>query len=143
VEPLRVNARLTIPPDELRVAFSRSGGPGGQNVNKVETRVELRFSVRDSAVLGEARRERLLERLASRLTKEGEIVLHASTSRHRARNLEDARERLATLLAEALRQERPRKATKPTRGSQERRLKEKKQRSETKRRRQRGRGFDD
>lgn len=137
VDPLRINARLTLPPKELRVSFSRSGGPGGQNVNKVETRVELRFSVRDSEVLGETRRARLLERLRSRLTASGELVLHASRSRHRARNLEDARERLAELLRQGLQVEKARRATKPTRGSQERRLQAKKRRSETKKQRRR------
>lgn len=135
MEPLRINARLTLPPKELQVAFSRSGGPGGQNVNKVETRVELRFSVRDSEVLGEVRRGRLMEKLKSRLTSSGELVLHASKSRHRARNVEDVRERLAELLRQGLHVDRARRATKPTRGSKERRLKQKKQRSDTKKQR--------
>ena len=138
-EPLRVNARLTIPAGELQITAARSGGPGGQNVNKVASKVVLRFSVRASRVLGEARRTLLLQRLSHRLTKEGELVLHASRHRERARNEEDARERLATLLAESLQSPKKRRATRPTRGSRERRLRAKKHRSE--RKRERGRRF--
>lgn len=133
--PLRVNARLTLPSSELRVAYSRSGGPGGQNVNKVETRVSLRFSIRDSQALGERRRATLEARLASRLTAEGELIVHASSHRERSRNEVDARERLASILREALQTEKPRRATKPTRGSVRRRLKDKRQRSEVKKNR--------
>lgn len=132
MEPLRVNRRLELPGKELDLSFSRSGGPGGQNVNKVETRVELRFSVRDSRVLGEVRRGRLLGRLGPRLTREGVLVVRSSRTRERARNLADARERLARILREALAIQRPRKATRPTRASRERRLADKRHRSRLK-----------
>ena len=128
-----MNARLVLPADELRVSFAHAGGPGGQNVNKVATKVVLRFSVQDSSALGETRRARLLERLGSRLTKEGELVIHASSYRERARNIEDARDRLAATLRDALTVPKHRVATKPTRASKRRRLNEKRQRSETKR----------
>jgi len=128
-----VNGRLVLPPEELSVSFARSGGPGGQNVNKVETKVVLRFSVIGSATLGEARRSRLLERLASRLTGSGELIVQASRYRERARNLEDARERLASVLREALQVEPPRRATRPTAGSKRRRLEEKRRRGDLKR----------
>lgn len=138
-EPLVVREDLVLPADELRVSFSRSGGPGGQNVNKVETRVVLRFDVRGSRTLGEGQRRRIEEKLASRLTGEGELIVAADTHRERARNLAEARERLAALLRGALHRDPPRKSTRPTRGSVRRRLQEKKRRGDVKRDRRRPR----
>lgn len=132
MEALRVTSRLTLPAEELRVSFARSGGPGGQNVNKVASKVVLRFSIRDSAALSEGQRRRLLERLESRLRGEGELVIHASNHREQARNLEEARERLAKLLQDGLTEVKPRKKTRPTRASKRRRLDAKKQRGQLK-----------
>lgn len=115
------------------MTFARSGGPGGQNVNKVASKAVLRFNVRTSTALSDAQRHLLLQRLASRLTGEGELVLHASRFREQARNVEDARERLVQILREALAAQRPRKQTRPTRGSQRRRLEGKRQRGQLKR----------
>lgn len=132
-EGLRVNSRLILPPGELHVTFARSGGPGGQNVNKVATKAVLVFSVEGSEVLGERRKAILRGRLASRLTRAGEIVIHASRHRERIRNEEDARDRLAALLRSALEPRPRRKATKPTRSSKRRRLEEKRRRGTVKR----------
>ena len=132
MEGLRVTSRLTIPPDELEITFARSGGPGGQNVNKVASKAVLRFSVRESRVLSEGQRHLLLQRLGGRLVRDGELLVHASSHREQARNIEDARERLAALLRDALATQKKRKPTKPTKGSQRRRLDAKRQRSQVK-----------
>ena len=133
MEPLRINSRLILPPGELHASFSRSGGPGGQNVNKVATRVQLRFSVLESPSLGERRRALLMRQLKSRLTKGGEVIVHASSHRERGRNLEEARQRLAALLCSGLQMPRKRKPTKPTRASKRRRLDAKRKRGDLKR----------
>jgi len=130
---LRVNARLTIPDDEISVSFARSGGPGGQNVNKVETKVSLSFSVAGSRALGERRRALLLKRLASRLTKDGRLLVSSSVHRRRGRNEQDARERLASVLRAALQVPKARKPTRPTRSSTAKRLEQKKRRGDVKR----------
>jgi len=139
---LRVNRSVVLPEDELRTEAARSGGPGGQNVNKSATKVVLRFRPGASRALNEAQRRRVAELLAHRLTREGEIVLHASRHRMRSRNLEDARQRLAELLAEALRPRPVRKTTRPTLASRRRRLDAKRRRGSVKRERTSAEGPD-
>jgi ribosome-associated protein len=131
-EDLRVG-RLCIPAGELEVDAVRSGGPGGQNVNKVASQIQLRFSVRTSRSLSDAERALLERRLAHRLTKAGELLVRSSRYRERSRNLADARARLADLLGAALAPRRVRRPTKPTRGAKESRLRAKRRRAEHKR----------
>ncbi len=132
-DDLQVRRDLVIPGDELQMSTSRSGGPGGQSVNKTSSRVTLRWSVAHSRVLGDARRRRLLERLASRLTSDGELVLHVESERSQLENRRIARERLVEVVNAALHVPKARRATKPTKGSQRRRVKTKRQRGDTKR----------
>lgn len=130
---LRVDSALTIPESELSWRFSRSSGPGGQGVNTADSRAELVWDVAGSAVLSQLQRERLLERLGSRLV-DGVLTIAASEHRAQLRNRDAARERLVALVAEALRPPSPkRRATKPSRGSKERRLDAKKRRTDVKR----------
>ena len=140
---LYVRPGLVIPAGELHETASRSGGPGGQNVNKVNTRVTLRWSVAGSEVLDEPLRRRLLERLGPRVTRAGNVVVHASRHRSRARNRALARERLAELLSEALHTRRSRIATRAGRATRERAKVSKQRRSQLKRSRRRVRPADD
>jgi ribosome-associated protein len=122
---LEVNNRIAIPLKELNFTFSRSSGPGGQNVNKVNTKVTLHWPVRQSPSLPDDVRVRFLEKFANRVTGEGEVVVVSQRYRDQGRNVADCMEKLATMVREASIVPRKRKKTKPTRGSKERRLKEK------------------
>jgi len=129
---LAVTPWLSIPDDEIEERFARASGPGGQNVNKVETAVQLRFDLRGSRMLtGEVKAR--LERLAGRrLTRDGVLVLTADRFRQQERNRADARERLAALIRAALERPRPRTATRPTKASRARRLETKTRRGQVK-----------
>jgi ribosome-associated protein len=123
---------LSLPDEEVSFATSRSGGPGGQNVNKLETRVTLRFDLAGSASLSSEQKARLRERLATRITRAG--VLHVTAQKHRtqAANREAAQERFAELLRAALREETPRRKTKVPRAAKRRRVDEKKRQGQRK-----------
>jgi ribosome-associated protein len=133
-----INDELAIPDEEVSFATSRSGGPGGQNVNKLETRVTVRFDVGVSPSLSEEQRQRLRERLATRITRAG--VFHVTSQKHRtqAENKEAAVARFAELMAEALREEAPRKPTRVPKAARRRRLDEKRRQSQRKRDRSAG-----
>ena len=133
---IRVHSGLTIPASELEIRFSASGGPGGQHANKVATRVDLSWNVRDSRVLGPRQRAQISSRLAHRIDGAGNLRLSSDAYRSQLRNREEVSQRLASLLAEALRPRKSRRATAPTKASKERRLQDKRKRSETKKARQ-------
>ncbi len=130
---LVIHPALTIPASEVEITFARSGGPGGQHVNKTETKAHLRWNLATSAVLDDETRKRLQEKLERRITTRGEIVVASDRYRDQRRNVDEAIKRLVEMIQEALKRERPRKATKPTRASKRRRLDEKRRRGETKR----------
>lgn len=126
-----VNRRLTIPATELRESFVRATGPGGQNVNKTATKVELRWSPAASRVLDDEDRRLIIAKL--RLTSEGDLVVTSERERDQRRNRLDARRKLARHVREALHRPAPRVRTRPSRSAVERRLVEKRRRSTVKR----------
>ncbi|MBI5850906.1 MAG: aminoacyl-tRNA hydrolase [Planctomycetes bacterium] len=128
-----------LPATCFELRFARSGGPGGQHVNKTETKVDLRCDLeRALAVLGEDRVARIRDKLANRLDADGRVIVTAEEHRSRQQNVEAAFERMAALLCSAMHKPKPRKKTRPSRGSQLRRLDEKKQRGAIKRGRRGG-----
>ena len=139
---LRVNHRIQISFTEFDFSFSRSGGPGGQNVNKVNSKVTLRWNVAKSAALPSDVRERFVQKYRRRITTDSEFVIHSERYRDQGRNVADCLEKLRELLLEVAVAPKSRKPTKPTKGSKERRLKEKRAASERKVRRRKP-GLDD
>jgi len=129
---LRVDDRVTLPAAELELQFSRSGGPGGQHVNTTDTRARLRWAMGRSRALSQAAKDRLTAARPGWVTTEGDVVITGDRYRSRQQNVDDVRERLRQAVYAALRPPRPRKATKPTRASKQRRVKGKKKRGETK-----------
>jgi ribosome-associated protein len=129
---LAVNRTITIPERELKFTFSRSSGPGGQNVNKVSSKATLHFRAVDSPSLPADVRQRLLAAFKSRLTKEGELVISSQEHRDQPQNIAACLTRLKEMILLVAKPPKKRRATRPTRGSKVRRLKTKKERSQVK-----------
>ena len=134
---IHINETLSISLSELEFQFSRSSGPGGQNVNRTSTQVELYFDLVHSPSLSSAQKQRVLEALRSHIDKDGVLHLTSQETRSQVRNRELVIARFAELLRQALRPRKKRKPTKPTKAAREERLREKKQRKQTKERRRR------
>lgn len=130
--PLTPPPHITIPESELAETFIRASGPGGQNVNKVASAVQLRFNVLKSPSLSDAVKVRLVRLAGRRLTNDGILIIEARRFRDQARNREDARARLAALIERAAAPEKPRIRTKIPRAQKKQRLENKRRRSETK-----------
>src|SRR4051812_24009595 len=138
MQDLVVTPRVTIPGGELAIAFARSGGPGGQNVNKVASKVELRWNPTTSAALTHDDRALLIERLRNRLTNDGTLIVTSQLTRDQLQNRDDAESKLVLIVRAALHRDKPRRETKPSRSSKRRRVADKRHRSETKRNRSGG-----
>jgi ribosome-associated protein len=134
---MKINDSITIDPAEIDIRFSCSGGPGGQNVNKVATKATLVWSIHDSKSISDGARSKLLARLPnSHLGKTGVLSVSSSTERKQGQNRKEAERKFAALIRAALVERKGRKATKPTRASKERRLRDKKVRGKVKKLRQ-------
>ena len=132
---LVVDANIEVPLSEFSFSFSRSAGPGGQHVNKVNTKVTLHWGVLDSPSIPAGVKDRFLARFHRRINKQDQLVLTSQRFRDRGRNVADCLHKLREMILEVRNRPRPRKATKPTRSSRERRLKSKRLNSEKKQRR--------
>lgn len=137
---LAVTSRIQIPREEFEFTFARSSGPGGQNVNKVNSKALLRWPIRSSPSLPEEVRTRFIERYRSRLTESGDVLISSQRYRDQARNVDDCLEKLREMILAVVQRPKTRKATKPSRASQRRRVEGKRQQSEKKQGRRQVRG---
>jgi ribosome-associated protein len=135
---LTITSTISIPDEDLRFTFSRSSGPGGQNVNKVNSKATLHFAVRTSPSIPDGIRERFLQKFGSRLTNDGDIVITSQESRDQPKNIDSCLEKLRQMILEVLHPPKKRRPTKPSKGSKRRRVEAKKRRSQVKEGRKKG-----
>jgi len=140
LDDVLINDLVTIPASELQYTASRSSGPGGQHVNKTDSRIQVRWNIPATSALSDFLKRRVMNVLSTRLTDDGDLLLASDSHRSQRRNKEDVTQRLAALVREALVPPKPRRKTKPTRASRQKRLDDKKKRSDVKR--QRGKKYD-
>jgi ribosome-associated protein len=133
---LPIKSGIIIPEHELEITASRSSGAGGQHVNKTDSKISIRWNVKNSAALADYQKERILNNLASRITTDGDIIIHASSSRSQAQNKKSALDQLSHLIRKALYVAKKRIATKASQGTTELRLRTKAARSTIKKNRQ-------
>lgn len=140
---LEINSEIQIPDDELHFTYARSAGPGGQNVNKVNSKAILHWNVTETVHLPDAVKQRFLSRYRARLTVLGEVVISGQVYRDQTRNIEDCLQRLREMILAVLTPPTPRKRTRPSRGGIERRLQSKREQSDRKTSRRPPRSHDD
>ena len=141
IDGVAVIPGIVIPRDEIEARASRAGGAGGQHVNTSSTRIELRWNVRQSRAIDDATRQRIIDKLPTRIDADGTLRVVSSARRSQLQNREAAEARMAELVAGALHREKPRKKTKPSRAAKLKRLEEKKRHSERKKNRRAGNDY--